>query len=58
MRDHDVKICPEKHSAYMLHGGHRAQCSCGWWSDCYAVLSDAQRAIDVHLQRVRCEVLE
>lgn len=36
---------------YMLHGGHRARCSCGWFSDCYAMLGDTQRAVEVHLRR-------
>ena len=35
----------------MLGGGHRAHCSCGWWSDCYAQLSDTERAIEVHVRR-------
>jgi hypothetical protein len=41
-----------RHSgALVLHGGHRARCSCGWWSDCYAQMSDARRAIEVHVRR-------
>ena len=39
--------------ALVLGGGHRARCSCGWWSDCYSQLSDTQRAIEVHLRRAR-----
>jgi hypothetical protein len=49
---HEISIRCEK-SQYMPHGGHRAQCSCGWWSDNYAQMSDTQRAIEVHLQRAR-----
>lgn len=48
--EHKTSISCET-SAYMPHGGHRARCSCGWWSDCYAQLSDTQRAIEVHLRR-------
>jgi hypothetical protein len=40
-------------SAFAFGGGHRARCSCGWWSDCYSQLSDTQRAIEVHLRRAR-----
>lgn len=42
---------PKRYGALMLNGGHRARCSCGWWSDCYAQLSDTQRAIEVHLRK-------
>jgi len=42
---------PSRSGALMLGGGHRAHCSCGWGSDCYAQLSDTQRAIEVHLRR-------
>lgn len=49
---HDVSIRCER-GQYMLGSGHRARCSCGWSSDCYAQLSDTQRAIEVHLQRER-----
>jgi hypothetical protein len=38
-------------SALAFGGGHRARCSCGWWSDCYSQLSDTERAIEVHLRR-------
>lgn len=38
-------------SAFAFGGGHRARCSCGWWSDCYSQLSDTQRAVEVHLRR-------
>jgi hypothetical protein len=51
---HDISIRHE-HGQYMLHGGHRARCSCGWWSDCYAQLSDTRRAVDVHLRRSQRE---
>ena len=44
---HDISISREPHN------GHRARCSCGWSSDCYAQLSDTQRAASVHLQRAR-----
>jgi hypothetical protein len=40
-------------SAFAFGGGHRARCSCGWWSDCYSQLSDTRRAIEVHLRRAR-----
>lgn len=36
---------------YMPGMGHRARCACGWFSDCYSQLSDAQRAVEVHLRR-------
>jgi hypothetical protein len=42
----------------MLHDGHRARCSCGWWSDCYTQMSDTQRAVDVHLSRSQREDFE
>lgn len=51
---HDISIRCE-HATYMLHSGHRARCSCGWASDCYAMLGDTQRAVDVHLRRARRE---
>jgi hypothetical protein len=44
---------PKRDGALVLQGGHRARCSCGWWSDCYAQLSDTQRAIEVHLRRAK-----
>lgn len=49
---HDISINCER-GQYMLHDGHRARCSCGWSSDCYAQMSDTQRAIEVHLRRAR-----
>lgn len=42
-----------KSGALVLQGGHRARCACGWWSDCYAQLSDTERAIEVHLRKAR-----
>ena len=42
---------PSRRGALVLGGGHRARCSCGWCSDCYAQLSDTQRSIEVHLRR-------
>jgi uncharacterized protein YdbL (DUF1318 family) len=56
---HDVLIHhePPRHG-YSLLGGHRARCSCGWGSDCYAQLSDTQRAIEVHLRRAQREDFE
>lgn len=42
---------PSREGALMRGGGHRARCSCGWGSDCYAQMRDTQRAIDVHLRR-------
>ena len=56
-RGHAVKISHER-SKYMPHGGHRARCSCGWWSDCYAMHSDTERAVDVHLRRARRQDFE
>jgi hypothetical protein len=47
---HKISISCER-GAYMPHNGHRARCSCGWWSDCYAQLGDTQRAVEVHLRR-------
>lgn len=55
--EHVIEIHHE-HGTYMPHGGHRARCSCGWSSDCYAMLSDAQRAIEVHVRRYRREDFE
>lgn len=54
MTDHEISISCEQ-GRYMLGNGHRARCSCGWSGDCYAQLSDTQRAIDVHLQRAKRE---
>lgn len=42
---------PSRSGALVLNGGHRAHCSCGWLSDCYALMSDSDRAIEVHLRR-------
>lgn len=50
--EHHVEIICER-TQYMLSNGHRARCSCGWWSDCYAQMSDTQRAVEVHLRRAR-----
>jgi hypothetical protein len=36
-------------------GKYRASCSCGWGNDCYAQLSDTQRAASVHLRRAQRE---
>lgn len=44
-----------REGALRTSGGHRAHCSCGWGSDCYAQISDTQRAIEVHLRRARRE---
>jgi hypothetical protein len=52
--EHVIEIRHE-HNTLMPHGGHRARCSCGWGSDCYAMLGDTQRAIEVHLRRCRRE---
>jgi hypothetical protein len=52
--DHRVEIIcegPTQSGAFRFGGGHRARCSCGWSSDCYAQMSDTQRAIEVHLRR-------
>lgn len=44
----------KKHGGVVIfHGGHRARCTCGWWSDCYSQMSDTQRAIEVHLRRAK-----
>lgn len=58
---HSIEInCepPSRNGALLLNGGHRAHCSCGWWSDCYAQMSDTQRAIEVHLRRAQREDFE
>jgi len=55
--EHVIEIHHE-HGTYMPHGGHRASCSCGWGSDCYAMLGDTKRAIEVHLRRYRRENFE
>ena len=44
--DHEIPIT-------MPHGGFRSRCTCGWSSDCYAQISDAQRAADVHQRRAK-----
>lgn len=54
---HDISISCER-GQYMLADGHQASCSCGWSSDCYVQLSDAQRAIEVHLRRAKREEFE
>ena len=46
---------PTRRPGYAFGGGHRARCSCGWWSDCYAQLGDTERAIEVHLRRFKRE---
>ena len=59
--EHHIEISCEPPScsgALVLNGGHRARCSCGWWSDCYAQMSDTQRAIEVHLRRSQREDFE
>jgi hypothetical protein len=42
---------PSRSGALVLNGGHRAHCSCGWSSDCYAQMRDFNRAVEVHLRR-------
>ena len=49
---------PSRSGALVLLGGHRAHCSCGWSSDCYAQMSDTQRAVEVHLRRAKREDLD
>lgn len=49
---------PKRDGALVLNGGHRARCSCGWSSDCYAQMSDTQRAVEVHLRRSSREDFE
>ena len=59
--EHRIEISCESSSrngALVLNGGHRARCSCGWSSDCYAMLSDTQRAIEVHLRRAQRDNFE
>jgi len=53
MTSHDISIEYGNASKFMLHKGHRACCTGGWSSDCYAQLSDARRASDVHLRRAK-----
>lgn len=55
---HEISIHhehPRRGDGYALIDGHRARCSCGWGSACYAQMSDTQRAIEVHLRRARRE---
>jgi hypothetical protein len=57
-KSHSIEIShepPSVHCGGALHlgGGHRARCACGWWSDCYSQLSDTERAIEVHLRKMR-----
>jgi hypothetical protein len=47
---HAVEIRCERGQS-MPGTGHRAHCTCGWSSDCYAQLTDTERAIEVHLRR-------
>lgn len=54
---HDISIRCER-GQFMLSDGHRARCSCGWASDCYAQLSDAQRACEIHLRKKQREDFE
>lgn len=59
--EHHIEIrCepPSRNGALVLQGGHRARCSCGWSSACYAQMRDTERAIGVHLRRSRCEDFE
>lgn len=58
---HHVEIScepPSRNGALVLGGGHRARCSCGWSSDCYAQLSDTQRSVEVHQRRAKREDFE
>ena len=57
MTGHEISISCDQ-GQYMLGNGHRARCSCGWSSDCYAQHSDTQRAVDVHLRRAKREEFE
>jgi hypothetical protein len=41
------------HGALVARGGTRARCSCGWFSDCYAMISSVQRAVEVHLRQAQ-----
>lgn len=41
------------HGALVTRGGTRARCSCGWFSDCYAMISSAQRAVEAHLRQAQ-----
>ena len=59
--EHRIEIScesPSRNGALVLNGGHRARCACSWSSDCYAMLSDTQRAIEVHLRRAQREDFE
>lgn len=49
---------PSRNGPLVLQGGHRARCSCGWWSDCYAMMSDTERAVEVHLRSQREDIGE
>jgi hypothetical protein len=52
MTAHSITFHCER-GRYMPHIGHRARCSCGWASDCYAQISDTQCAVEVHLRRAK-----
>lgn len=54
--EHHIEINCERGG--MIGYGHRAHCSCGWGSDCYAQISDTQRAVEVHLRRAEREDFE
>lgn len=54
--DHHIEYKHEagrRDGALVTNGGTRARCSCGWFSDCYAMTSDTDRAIEVHLRRAK-----
>ena len=61
VQQHTISIgCepPSQRGALVLQGGHRARCSCGWSSDCYAMMSDMERAVEVHLRSQRESIEE
>lgn len=52
-RSRQGEVGKERHVVdFVCEGrGHRARCSSGWWSDCYAQASDTARAVTVHRRR-------
>ena len=51
---HSISVAvepPTRDDGFRFGGGERASCSCGWFSDAYAMRGDLERAIRVHLRR-------
>lgn len=56
LRGHHVTFAyegPSQSGIVRFGGGIRASCSCGWFSDCYAMHYDTERAMEAHLRRAK-----